>query len=421
MYRMPQEKPINGAIEKIVKEFQEAGATKWVALKIIKELEQEKLSGKKLMEKAIWHLKKFDQQSAEIFESFQKMKVYNSKEIVRSFDRGNIIHSLLKETTLSRTIAEKIGAEVENKLKDINLEYLNTSLIREMVAVKLLEFGQEKIHREYTRVGLPIFEVDNNLEREEQFGREVLREYTWLKIIPAKIRELHFKSIIHLCDAPEFCTKPFSGSFYFRPKTGTPSKQVIELGHGILEAKKNNSRGILVESINSAFSPAIENYSAQKTADFAELIMMQLEHCFGQTQKKQNIVSIELFDSGKTRQTEAQKEKAIELAQQLIKCHSEPQKTKNFCLAVKIDSKYRLKLLEQNSPQETYFINCREENTSLFPLLIPTQTECISIFAGINLQKIATNSADCEIFGEKISGIAQELGKLFKLKHEKLK
>ncbi len=240
---MPQEKPINGAIEKIVKEFQEAGATKWVALKIIKELEQEKLSGKKLMEKAIWHLKKFDQQSAEIFESFQKMKVYNSKEIVRSFDRGNIIHSLLKETTLSRTIAEKIGAEVENKLKDINLEYLNTSLIREMVAVKLLEFGQEKIHREYTRVGLPIFEVDNNLEREEQFGREVLREYTWLKIIPAKIRELHFKSIIHLCDAPEFCTKPFSGSFYFRPKTGTPSKQVIELGHGILEAKKKQFKG----------------------------------------------------------------------------------------------------------------------------------------------------------------------------------
>ena len=148
---------------------------------------------------------------------------------------------------------------------------------------------------------------------------------------------------------------------------------------------------------------------------------MQLEHCFGGEQKKQNVISVDLFDSGKIRQTESQKEKSIELAQQLIKCHTEPQKTRNFCLAVKIDSKYKLKLLEQNSLRGIYFINCPEEKTSLFPPLIPAQTESISIFAGINLQKIASTSADYEIFGEKIAGITQELGKLFKLKHEKLK
>ena len=72
---MTEQKPIRQQLERIVKEFEEAGATKWTAIKIIKELESQQISDKKLKENAFELLKKIDPKSAEVFESFQKMKV----------------------------------------------------------------------------------------------------------------------------------------------------------------------------------------------------------------------------------------------------------------------------------------------------------------------------------------------------------
>jgi len=413
---MNEQKPIREQVERIVKEFQNAGASKWTAIKIIKELENEKLSDKKLIEHSFELLKKLDRQAAEVYDSFQKMKVYNSQEFLNPFDRGNIIRSLLKETSLSRTIAEKIGADVENKLKDLKLEYLNTSLIREIVAVKLLDYGQENAHKEYTRIGMPIFEVQKNLNKTEIFRNEILKEYTWLKIIPTELKNLHFKSVIHITNVEDFCTKPYSRKFFFEPKINQIEKQLIELGGTISKYQKQVSKGIFIKSINNSFAQVLEKVSSKKLDFFAELLLMQLRESFSNPEKE-NFVGIDLSDFGEFKQNRVQKEKSSEFAQKIIKHYSSNKESFNFNLTVSMDSKYKLKLIEKPHMRRIYYLNCFEKTLALFPGLIQSENlSGISTFVGINLPKIASGASGIEDYKERLSKICKQLDKLFVLK-----
>src|SRR3989344_4688653 len=104
---METDRPIKEVLQRIAFECQESGATKWQVLKIIKELEE--------------------------FEGTEQQ-------------------------------LRKIGSEVEGKIKDLKIEYLNTHIIREMVNVKLLEYGHEPVHSQYARIGMPVYEVKKNLD-----------------------------------------------------------------------------------------------------------------------------------------------------------------------------------------------------------------------------------------------------------------
>ena len=46
------------------------------------------------------------------------------------------IKSLLKETSIPRSVAEKITQEVEEQIKDAKISFLTTGLIRELVNAK---------------------------------------------------------------------------------------------------------------------------------------------------------------------------------------------------------------------------------------------------------------------------------------------
>ncbi len=158
------EKPVNEKIQRIALECAEAGASKWETAKIIKALQETEQSERKLRKKALEELVALNPEAAKVMDSFTKMQVFTSHEWLEAFDRGNIIKSLLNETNIPRTVAERIGSEVEDKLKDLKVNYLNTAIIREMVNVKLLEYGHESIHSQYTRLGLPVFEAKKRMQ-----------------------------------------------------------------------------------------------------------------------------------------------------------------------------------------------------------------------------------------------------------------
>src|SRR3989344_7213660 len=129
---METDRPIKEVLQRIAFECQESGATKWQVLKIIKELEEFEGTEQQLRKNASEALEKLNPEAAKTLSSFEKMRVYTSAEKLEPFDRGNIIKSLLKETSVSRHVAEKIGAEVEDRIKDLKLSELNTQIIREM-------------------------------------------------------------------------------------------------------------------------------------------------------------------------------------------------------------------------------------------------------------------------------------------------
>ena len=114
-------KPVKETIQKIASECQESGATKWEAMKILKELEQYPGTEQQKRKKALEILEEINPEAAKTFASFERLRVFTSREKREAFDRGNIIKSLLKETSVSRAVAEKIGGEVEDKIKDLKI------------------------------------------------------------------------------------------------------------------------------------------------------------------------------------------------------------------------------------------------------------------------------------------------------------
>ena len=88
------------------------------------------------------------------------MLIRTSNDEIQFFDRDKIIDVLIKETSASRKMAEVIAEEVEDEIEDANIDYLNTSIVREMVNAKLTTFGLEKMQAKHTSIGVPVFDIN---------------------------------------------------------------------------------------------------------------------------------------------------------------------------------------------------------------------------------------------------------------------
>ncbi|GAG87258.1 unnamed protein product [marine sediment metagenome] len=75
------------------------------------------------------------------------------------FYPGFIYRSLLRETSLSKIDAHKITEQVLRFLISANLKLITAPLIREVVNVHLLKNGFEKERLQYTRIGLPFYDL----------------------------------------------------------------------------------------------------------------------------------------------------------------------------------------------------------------------------------------------------------------------
>ncbi|MFX1388657.1 MAG: hypothetical protein ACFE9Z_01170 [Promethearchaeota archaeon] len=89
------------------------------------------------------------------------------------FHPGFIYQSLLKETNISKINAKKITEEVLRFLVSANLNLITAPLIREVVNVHLLKNGFEKERLQYTRIGLPVYDL-NNIFTEKSESKEVV-------------------------------------------------------------------------------------------------------------------------------------------------------------------------------------------------------------------------------------------------------
>lgn len=164
--------------------------------------------------------------------------VRTSKGVIEPFNSQKIRDSLVSEARLDEKIAEEIASEVEVEIRHMDLEFVSAPLIREIVNVKLLERGLEDARKVYTRVGLPVADVEKMIVGKHWFSKEnanlqqnpetihkliadtVIREYTMLKTIPTQLGDLHLKGAIHIHELEYFPTRPFCQShdarFFFK-------------------------------------------------------------------------------------------------------------------------------------------------------------------------------------------------------------
>jgi len=140
------------------------------------------------------------------------------------FDPERIKVSLTKEAGLPEDAAEKIALNVAEKIGKLDLTFLSAPLIREFVCVALLENNYERARARYTRLGLPLFDVDklihvgDNENANLQHNPETIHklaadtifdQYALLNSLPPTLADAHIAGTIHIHDLEYFPTRPF--------------------------------------------------------------------------------------------------------------------------------------------------------------------------------------------------------------------
>ncbi|MFH1362401.1 MAG: anaerobic ribonucleoside-triphosphate reductase, partial [bacterium] len=85
--------------------------------------------------------------------------VRTSTDDIVAWDKEKIIRALIKETGLAQEVALIIALEVEKQLRVMAVKTITAPLVRELVDVKLLEYGLEDARRRHTRLGVPVYDV----------------------------------------------------------------------------------------------------------------------------------------------------------------------------------------------------------------------------------------------------------------------
>jgi len=149
----------------------------------------------------------------------KKILVRTSRLAMEEFDRNKIVEALVKEANVPVFQAQKIARETEKRLLEFKTKYLTAPLIREMVNAILVEKGLEEYRHKLTRLGLPVYDVNQLIESTDtrSHGAEaihkaaadaVMEEYTLLDVLPRDIADAHLSGGLHLKHLGTWVLKP---------------------------------------------------------------------------------------------------------------------------------------------------------------------------------------------------------------------
>ncbi len=205
---------------------------------------------------------KLDADSTEI-----ALFVRTSDEEIRKWDKNRIYDALVKETDIHPETAVIVSHEVEKLITDLKIENLTTPLIRELTNAKLVEYGLERIRRQHTRLGTPLYDVRNiivNPNRENAnvphgpeatnmtLAENIKKEFALIEIFSQDIADAHMRGDFHLHDLGMIDRPYCSGqSLEYVKKFG------LTLPNAISIAKPAKHPEVLIEQIVK-FSAALQ-------------------------------------------------------------------------------------------------------------------------------------------------------------------
>ena len=263
------------------------------------------------------------------------MMVRTSRNTIEKFDREKIVRSLIKETGLDRKTAEEIALDVEETIRRSKIKFISAPLIREIVNVKLLERGLEKERANYTRLGLPVYDVNQIIEkgvRENanlQHNPEtihklvadwVMKEYALLKVLPLHLADAHMRGEIHIHDLEYFATRPYCFQHDLRwflknglkvDGTGEntavagpakhPEVAILHAAKALAAAQTNFAGGQGLDFFNVWLAPYMQGLSYEKIKQLAQMFIYEMSQMYvargGQSLGKDELIYI--IENGK--------------------------------------------------------------------------------------------------------------------------
>lgn len=149
--------------------------------------------------------------------------VRTSSEAMDGWDHSRIVDALMRETFVDEGTAQDIALEVENNIKKSGIKVITAPLIREMVNAKLLERGLEADRRLHTRLGSPLYDVDQLITRPNKenanvphgpeatnltLAENIKKEFALLTVFDQEVGDAHMRGDIHLHDLG-FIDRPY--------------------------------------------------------------------------------------------------------------------------------------------------------------------------------------------------------------------
>jgi ribonucleoside-triphosphate reductase len=165
-------------------------------------------------------------------------KVRTTSGTMVSFDAGKIVDSLVIEAKMLRADAQLVAVKVMDRIAASGITFLSGPLIREMCNSVLAELGFEGERILYTRVGVPMFDLNqlinetgvhtnnaNLMRNPETIAKlvhdQVMEQHTYLSI-PSHLADAHLKGDIYIKDREYFSTRDYCATWDLR--------QVFQLG-----------------------------------------------------------------------------------------------------------------------------------------------------------------------------------------------
>ncbi len=231
--------------------------------------------------------------------------VRTSDEAIDGWNRQKIVDALIREALVDPETAETVSREVEHMIFASGISMITAPLIREMVDAKLVERGMEQARKMHTRLGVPLYDVEqmilhpNKENANVPHGPEatnltlaegIKKEYALMRVFPEEVGEAHMRGAIHLHDLG-FIDRPYcSGqSLEYLKKFGLnlpnslamakPAKHAeVLLAHMVkfAAALQGNFAGAIGwDAVNLFFAPYLEELDDRAVEQLAQMMIFE--------------------------------------------------------------------------------------------------------------------------------------------------
>ncbi len=224
---------------------------------------------------------------------------------ILGWDRQRIVDALMRETLLDEDTAQEVALAVEGVIQRSKIEVLTAPLIRELVDAKLIELGLESARRMHTRLGMPLFDVEQLLVQPNKenanvphgpeatnltLAENIKKEYALLAVFGQDVADAHMRGDVHLHDLG-FIDRPYcSGqSLEYLKKFGLnlpnslanarPAKHAeVLLAHMVKfsAALQSNFAGAIGwDAVNLFFAPYLAGMSDRDVKQLAQMLIYE--------------------------------------------------------------------------------------------------------------------------------------------------
>ncbi|MFZ5775154.1 MAG: anaerobic ribonucleoside-triphosphate reductase [Thermodesulfobacteriota bacterium] len=231
--------------------------------------------------------------------------VRTSQDDMTGWNRQRIVDALLRETYIDRDTAERISLDIEATIQSGKVKTVTGPLIRELVNAKLLELGLEEARRMHTRLGVPLYDVDQLLVQHNKenanvphgpeatnltLAEGIKKEYALLHVFTPDVADAHLSGDLHLHDLG-FIDRPYcSGqSLEYIKRFG------LNLPHALSMAKPAKHAEVLLahmvkfaaalqshfagaigwDAVNLFYAPYLEELSDYEVKQLAQMLIYE--------------------------------------------------------------------------------------------------------------------------------------------------